>query len=423
MMSTRPSAESESLGQPPGWGRASLRELCTKAAFLDPVKIPEREFDYVDVSSVSAERLKILGTAKVKGAAAPSRARKLVRAGDVIFATVRPALRRVALVPPELDGQLASTAFCVIRANPEIADPRFLYYASITDEFVQRVGALQRGASYPAVTDGNVMDQEILIPPLPEQRAIAGVLSKLQSAVELQDRIVAALKELKAATMAKLFREGLRGEPLKQTEIGEIPKSWGVVSIGTLFAIQQGKALSPGARRGLRPRPFLRTANVLWGSLDLTNLDSMDFGPAEASRLSLVPGDLLVCEGGEIGRTAIWELCATNHSFQNHIHRLRRRSDSTEPAFFMYWMEHAFLGRHLYSGQGNRTTIPNLSGSRLAGLLIPLPGNDEQRNIASALGVTSESAVQAQAKLTARQRLFECVLDSLMTGRVRARAL
>jgi type I restriction enzyme S subunit len=78
------------------------------------------------------------------------------------------------------------------------------------------------------------------VPPLPEQRAIAAVLSKIQAAVEVQDKIVATLKELKAATMAKLFREGLRGEPLKQTEIGEIPESWGVVQLAELCTADGG---------------------------------------------------------------------------------------------------------------------------------------------------------------------------------------
>ncbi len=103
------------------------------------------------------------------------------------------------------------------------------------------------------------------VPPLPEQRAIAAVLSKIQAAVEVQDKIVATIKELKAATMAKLFREGLRGEPLKQTEIGEVPESWEVMSRGQVASIERGK-FSHRPRNDPRfyggELPFIQTGDV-----------------------------------------------------------------------------------------------------------------------------------------------------------------
>ena len=86
------------------------------------------------------------------------------------------------------------------------------------------------------------------------------------------------------------------GEAVRLTEVGNLPASWTVVPLGEAFDVQQGKALSPSARSGHSPRPFLRTANVLWGRLDLRTVDRMDFTDEEVSRLSLKPGDLLVCE-------------------------------------------------------------------------------------------------------------------------------
>ena len=92
----------------------------------------------------------------------------------------------------------------------------------------------------------------------------------------------------------------------RMTEIGELPEDWEIAKLGDLFEIQQGKALSPKHREGKSPHRFLRTSNVLWGRIDLSTLDEMDFTDKELVRLSLIPGDLLVCEGGEIGRTALW---------------------------------------------------------------------------------------------------------------------
>ncbi|RTG91867.1 restriction endonuclease subunit S [Thermus scotoductus] len=79
----------------------------------------------------------------------------------------------------------------------------------------------------------------------------------------------------------------------KETELGPLPEEWRVVRLGEVFDIQQGKALSRKKDKGLRPRPFLRTANVFWGRLDLSNLDQMDFSEEEEKKYALKPGDLL----------------------------------------------------------------------------------------------------------------------------------
>src|SRR6266540_3437221 len=140
----------------------------------------------------------------------------------------------------------------------------------------------------------------------------------------------------------------LANEPIRSTGIGDLPESWLVRSLGELFDVQQGKALSPAARSGPSPRPFLRTANVLWGRVDLTTVDEMQFSAEEAQRLSLREGDLLVCEGGDIGRSALWTSPGAGYSFQNHIHRLRALSSTVDPEFVMYWLQAAFVHLGLY---------------------------------------------------------------------------
>src|SRR5437588_5536732 len=86
-----------------------------------------------------------------------------------------------------------------------------------------------------------------------------------------------------------------------------MPDEWAIVRIDDLFVIQQGKQVSARHRDGDRQRPFLRTKNVYWGRLDLAELDAMHFSEEEERRLRLLPGDLLTCEGGWVGRTAIWD--------------------------------------------------------------------------------------------------------------------
>ncbi len=402
------------------WDTAPIGSLCLETTLTDPTKTPDAFFEYIDVSAVSNELLKITTTTRHAGATAPSRARKVVQEGDVIFATVRPTLKRVAMVPPSLDGQIVSTAFCVLRADPTKADSRFIYYSLLTEDFLSRVGNLERGASYPAVTDNDILKQEIAVPPLPEQRAIAAVLEKIQAAVEVQDKLVAALKELKAATMAKLFREGLLGERLKQTEIGEIPESWEVVRVGDLFKVELGKMLSPKSRRGINPRAYLRNKNVQWGRFDLTEVFEMDFTDDEFERFRLEPGDILVCEGGEPGRTSVWGGEITECCYQKALHRLRpREANRILPRYYLYWATAAFTIFRSHKPSGTKTTIAHLPKEKLEVLELALPDLSEQKQIVQILGSLDRQLLATEQKATTLRSLFSSLLHLLMTGEVR----
>lgn len=424
-LSPRRPTEPDGPSLPFGWGRVSLGELCSKTAFLDPVKSPELEFEYVDVSSVSAESMKVTRTAKVKGPAAPSRARKLLRTGDVIFATVRPTLRRVAFVPPSLDGQLASTAFCVIRANPDVADPRFLYYAAMTDGFVHGVGALERGASYPAVTDGDVLDQEILVPPLPEQGAIARVLLKLQSAVEVQDRIVATLKDLKSATMAKLFREGLRREPgpPRMTPFGEVPAHWEDGLLSEYAEVQTGvaKGRKVAAARFVE-LPYLRVANVQDGYLDLSEIKTILLSEQEVQRYLLREGDVVLTEGGDfdkLGRGYLWSSQVPNCVHQNHIFAVRSDREKLLPEFFAYQAQSAYGKSYFLSVAHKTTNLACINATKLRSFPLLIPEVSEQREIASRLRRVDGALEAHKARLRRLVTIFSQMLHLLMSGRVR----
>ncbi|MFM8422131.1 MAG: restriction endonuclease subunit S [Verrucomicrobiota bacterium] len=160
-----------------GWEKRRLGDVLVKTETTDPTRSPNTEFDYIDVSSVSNETLTIQGTQRLKGKDAPSRARRLVRANDVLFATIRPTLRRIAVVPEELDEQVCSTGYFILRPKPDV-DFRFVFYFLQTGDFMAAMEKLQKGASYPAVTDGDVRSQPIPIPPLSEQQRIVALLDE-----------------------------------------------------------------------------------------------------------------------------------------------------------------------------------------------------------------------------------------------------
>ncbi|TAN04325.1 MAG: restriction endonuclease subunit S [Rhodanobacteraceae bacterium] len=193
-----------------------------------------------------------------------------------------------------------------------------------------------------------------------------------------------------------------------------MPSGWQSFAIGDLFEIGAGKSVTPQARNGERAHPFLRTSNIFWGRVDVSDVSTMHFTDEEIESKSLRVGDLLVCEGGDIGRSAIWSGELQHCGFQNHLHRLRARSDDVVARFAMYYLQAGFTQLGIYEGAGNKTTIPNLSRSRLAALKIPLPPKPEQQKIAAVLWKIQRAiAVQdrlldatADLKQSAMQRLF-----------------
>jgi type I restriction enzyme, S subunit len=162
-----------------------------------------------------------------------------------------------------------------------------------------------------------------------------------------------------------------------------LPADWRVVLLGDVADTTLGKMLDRGKSRGLPNVPYLRNVNVQWGRIDMHDLLAMELADEDRERFAVQPGDLLVCEGGEIGRAAIWHGRTEYLAFQKALHRIRSRGN-LDMSYLRYLLE-------FYDGDGTLekfstgSTIAHLPQQKLRTLPVPLPPMEEQRQIVDIL--------------------------------------
>jgi type I restriction enzyme S subunit len=163
-----------------------------------------------------------------------------------------------------------------------------------------------------------------------------------------------------------------------------VPPSWAVAPLYARYEVQLGKMLDTARFTGTSARPYLRNIDVQWDSINVTDLPVMDFESRDRLKFSLRPGDLLVCEGGDIGRTAIWRGELEECYFQKAIHRLRPLCSAECPRY-LYYALRAAADYGLFAADSNPNTIPHLTAEKLRRHRFPFPPANEQRAIADFL--------------------------------------
>ncbi len=190
---------------PEGWEIKKLKDITKKVPTIKPESEPERIFGYVDISSIDNETNQIVDFKKIRGEDAPSRARQSIQPNDVLFSNVRTYLRNIAIVPDDLDVQVCSTGFTILRSNGSIV-PKFLFYYTLTNDFINGVTPQQTGSQYPATTDRVVKDATIPLPPLAEQQRIVArveaLLTHVNAARERLSRVPLIMKRFRQAVLA-----------------------------------------------------------------------------------------------------------------------------------------------------------------------------------------------------------------------------
>ena len=189
------------------WPTKALGELVLPTEQRDPKQDATEEFSYVDIAGVDNEAKSIVATKRIIGADAPSRARKVIRKGDIIVSTVRPNLNAVALIPDFLDDQICSTGFSVLRPSEKILSG-YLFAFVRSPIFIDYLVARTTGANYPAVNDGEVKDALIPVPPLAEQERIVKLLDEADELRKLRAQADHRTAQLLPALFHEMFGEG-----------------------------------------------------------------------------------------------------------------------------------------------------------------------------------------------------------------------
>lgn len=310
--------------------------------------------------------------------------------------------------------------------DPNRYDIRFLAYQLRSERIQNVVASHKRGATIQGITRDNLKELEINLPPLPEQRKIAGVLGVVQRAIEQQERLLALTAELKKTLLHKLFTEGLRGEPQKQTEIGPMPESWKVVPLGSL-ATKISKGSSPGwqgfeyVAEGV---VFVRSQNVGDGRMDFSDRVFLSPKFNEQDKRSILKNEdiLINLVGASIGRVALGTPEIEGANCNQAVGFVRMDCQRSFKEFLIAFLLSP-VGQQQMIFQKKDIARANLSLLDLKTFKVPVPPTAESEKIA-------EIFVQLEAKLAINQRkhavltdLFRTLLHQLMTAQIRVHDL
>ncbi len=316
--------------------------------------------------------------------------------GDVLYSKLRTYLNKV-LVANE-DG------FCTTEIIPitcmSYVLPDYLNHVLRSKYFVDYTIQCGYGVKMPRLSTTDACNGQIPLPPFNEQKHIVASIEGWFQLIDILESDKADIAEAIQKAKSKILDLAIHGKLVPQDpsdepaiellkrinpkftpcdnahERNQIPNSWCWTTLGSLFQHNTGKALNKSDSQEGLSKPYLTTSNVYWNCFDFTEVKEMYFKDSELEKCTITKGDLLVCEGGDIGRAAIWnydyDIC-----IQNHIHRLRAKGDVCQILYLYVLMLYKWKDRIHGKGIG----LQGLSSGLLDKLIVPLPPYNEQRRI------------------------------------------
>jgi type I restriction enzyme, S subunit len=420
----------EWLGEVPGhWGVKPLKAVSThNDDVLDETTAPDTEIVYVDISGVDGVT-GISSKETILFSAAPSRARRRVRHGDVIVSTVRTYLRAIARIRDPEENLIVSTGFAVVRPRSQLA-PDFLGYLLSANHFVEQVIARSTGVSYPAINASELVGIPVSLPPLPEQTAIAAFLdretAKIDALVAEQQRLMDLLKEKRQAVISHAVTKGLNPHaPMKSSGIewlDDVPEHWEVVKLFHM-ATEIGDGLH-GTPEYVDQSSFyfVNGNNLANGSICITDTTRC-VSEAEFSkhRVALDQTSLLLSINGTIGNLALYRdesvILGKSAAYVNCGKNVARE--------FLYWFLQSSSITRYFDLSVTGTTISNLSLQSIRTLPVVLPPLEEQLKVIAALTELTKQldslTAEAQRAIDLLQERRTALISAAVTGQVDVR--
>jgi type I restriction enzyme S subunit len=362
-------------------------------------------FDYLDISSVDRDSKTITGATKIKGVEAPSRARQVVQAGDVLVSTVRPNLNAVAQVGDEYHNAVASTGFCVLRPKKGILHSNYLLHWVKSPTFINDMVARATGANYPAVSDKTVKTSLIPLPSFEEQQRIADTLDTADALRRKDQELLRKYNELAQSIFHETFGE-----------LNAHNGDYSVVHLRDLADATSG--ITKNAR--LKPEdmvevPYLRVANVQDGYLNLDEIKTITASARDVAKYQLQTGDIVITEGGDpdkLGRGTVWNEEVSGCSFQNHIFRIRVTDDRITPYFLSKVIGSKYGKAYFLKAAKQTTGIATINSSQLKAFPVILPPKRLQMDYEAKMARLSAQKQLVTSSAAASNHLLQNLLQS-----------
>ena len=278
----------------------------------------------------------------------------------------------------------------VLRSRFKDANYRYLYYA-LKSVKIPNTG-YNRHFKW-------LKEAKIYYPNSEEQSKIVLILDGISSVIEHRQQELQKLDELVKARFVELFGDVIRNS-----------KSWEIRVLADIASSRLGKMLDTKQQTGECSYPYLANFNVQWFRFNTENLNQMDFNEEDRIEFELQNGDLLVCEGGEIGRCAVWHNEIQPCFFQKALHRVRCNRQIVHPDSLGWWFKYNCDHDGFATIAGAKATIAHLPGVKLKQLRVAIPPLELQEQFAAFVEQIDKSKVAVQKALDEAQLLF----DSLM---------
>jgi type I restriction enzyme S subunit len=348
--------------------------------------------------------------------------------GDLLVAKITPSFENGKQVIVSWDRPFgyATTEVIPIQEIAGVSDKFFLFHLLLHPAIRSDLAGKMDGTTGRQRLSKEILGSRLIpLPPLAEQRKIAGVLGLVQRAMEQQEQLITLTTELKRALLHQLFTQGLRGEPQKQTEIGPVPESWEITELGKVVNFFCGFAFKSEEGVKTSNTQLVRMGNLYKNKLDLTR--SPIFYPDEFaqkySRFVLKVGDLIMSLTGTSGKedygfTVELKVLPKTLLLNQRIARIDLISEKLTKDFLFYFLlSRKFLDLLYPTAKGMKQA--NLSTHAMKRLKVPMPGIDEQKEITSHFRKVSRKIELDQARLDSLRDLFRTLLHQLMTGQIR----